>query len=678
MFVIIISLFVNITLSFSLYYFFGINIHIYSLAGITISLGLIIDNSIVMIDHYRHFNNIKVYLALLASTLTTIASLSIAWFLPDSLKLTLLDFAYVIIINLIVSLAVSLWFIPALLSQFPLRSPSLHRVIRRKRYIVRFSELYAFITQFVVKRKGAMIILAILIFGIPVDMLPRKMDKKYVGSEIYNNTIGTDWYHSSAAPVVEKVFGGGLRLFTKYVYEGSQFRKNEETKLYVYAGLPKGGTLKQNNKVMKEIEAYLASFDEVKLFTTNIYSPQSALITIYFTNESIKNNFPYVLKGRLTQKILNFGGMEWNVYGVGNGFHNNIGTPESINYRIILTGYNYDELDRQAQKLKSILKENPRTADVNTNMKYSWRSGKYDYVYTLNPKKDIAALYDVTLPSIFIHMQAFNQLPTPCKTVNIKGKNSELFLVSQKSTKNDLFELKQSIMPYDSVRVNSLISIKKNKVSPDIHKEDQQYIRVVGYQYNGVTKFGERLRKAAIQQLNLQMPLGYNAKSPTFNYWSQKKQKPYHLLLIIFAMVFVIGAVLFESLRQPFSLIAIIPLSFAGVFYTFYLFDLNFDQGGYASFILLAGLVVNSAIYIINDYNSRPQVGVKAYIKAYNHKIIPILLTVISTILGLIPFILLGGDEPFWFAFAAGSIGGLIFSLPVLFFFLPVFLLRKK
>ncbi|MCF8232865.1 MAG: hypothetical protein K9J27_11810 [Bacteroidales bacterium] len=94
--------------------------------------------------------------------------------------------------------------------------------------------------------------------------------------------------------------------------------------------------------------------------------------------------------------------------------------------------------------------------------------------------------------------------------------------------------------------------------------------------------------------------------------------------------------------------------------------------------MLLSGLVVNSAIYIINDFNNKPGKNVKTFVKAYNSKIIPILLTNLSTVLGLIPFLMLGGEQPFWYAFAAGSIGGLIFSLPVLVIFLPAFLLKKK
>jgi multidrug efflux pump subunit AcrB len=65
------------------------------------------------------------------------------------------------------------------------------------------------------------------------------------------------------------------------------------------------------------------------------------------------------------------------------------------------------------------------------------------------------------------------------------------------------------------------------------------------------------------------------------------------------------------------------------------------------------------------------------YVKAYQHKIIPILLTIISTILGLIPFLVAGKNEVFWFSLAAGTIGGLLFSLIGIVFYLPL-LVRLK
>ena len=126
-----------------------------------------------------------------------------------------------------------------------------------------------------------------------------------------------------------------------------------------------------------------------------------------------------------------------------------------------------------------------------------------------------------------------------------------------------------------------------------------------------------------------------------------------------------------------------IPVSFIGVFLTFYLFDFNFDQGGFASFILLSGIVVNAGLYIINDYNNfrrkhNNATGLKLYMKAFNHKIVPIFLTIISTVLGLVPFVWSGQKEVFWFAFAAGAMGGLIFSVVAILIYLPLFLRLKR
>ena len=77
----------------------------------------------------------------------------------------------------------------------------------------------------------------------------------------------------------------------------------------------------------------------------------------------------------------------------------------------------------------------------------------------------------------------------------------------------------------------------------------------------------------------------------------------YLLLLIIIVVIFVICSILFNSLKQPLIIISIIPVSFIGLFLTFYIFNLGFDQGGFAAFILSCGFTVNSAIYLMDEYN---------------------------------------------------------------------------
>ena len=151
----------------------------------------------------------------------------------------------------------------------------------------------------------------------------------------------------------------------------------------------------------------------------------------------------------------------------------------------------------------------------------------------------------------------------------------------------------------------------------------------------------------------------------------------------LIAIIFFTTAILFNSLKQPLAIIFVIPISYIGVFLTFYLFGLNFDQGGFASFVLLCGITVNASIYILNEYNAIRKrypllLPVRAFTKAWNSKILPIFLTVVSTILGFIPFMVGDGKEAFWFPLAAGTIGGLVMSILGIFLFLPIFSLKKQ
>ena len=117
----------------------------------------------------------------------------------------------------------------------------------------------------------------------------------------------------------------------------------------------------------------------------------------------------------------------------------------------------------------------------------------------------------------------------------------------------------------------------------------------------------------------------------------------------------------------------LIPVSFIGLFLTYYLTGVPFGTGGFAAMVLLAGLTVNAGIYVLCQYNNMSCRGVKTYVTSVNHKILPILLTILSTMLGMIPFLIDGHEEqPFWRSLAVGTIGGLSVSVIPLLLFLPL------
>ena len=89
LFIIVVTLAANIFIAFIFYYFLNLEIHLYSLAGITVSLGIIIDTSIIMIDHYGYYRDRKAFIAILAAVMTTVGSLAIVFFLPEQQRVNL-------------------------------------------------------------------------------------------------------------------------------------------------------------------------------------------------------------------------------------------------------------------------------------------------------------------------------------------------------------------------------------------------------------------------------------------------------------------------------------------------------------------------------------------------------------------------------------------------------------
>ena len=107
------------------------------------------------------------------------------------------------------------------------------------------------------------------------------------------------------------------------------------------------------------------------------------------------------------------------------------------------------------------------------------------------------------------------------------------------------------------------------------------------------------------------------------------------------------------------------------------------EESTYFSTLEAVDITVNAAIYILNEYNSLrvryPHAGLlKTYLRAFRIKIIPILLTVMSTVLGFIPFIIGESKESFWFPLAIGTMSGLVISLiATILLILPLLILPK-
>ena len=289
-------------------------------------------------------------------------------------------------------------------------------------------------------------------------------------------------------------------------------------------------------------------------------------------------------------------------------------------------------------------------------------------------------------------MELFNSLNTvfgrdrAVGSIIDEGQVEQIKLSSLQSSQYDVWSLLQAsqIINEKSYKIEQLARMEMGQMPPKIARINQQYRLCVQYEYIGAQQQGTKVQERILESFSNDLPMGYSAKKGN-SWWSWGKEdgRQYLLLALIIVIIYFVSSILFNSLRQAFIIVFIIPVSFIGVFLAFYLFKVNFDQGGFASLILLCGITVNSSIYLVSQFNSirqsRPLLSpIRAYVKAWNIKITPILLTVLSTILGFVPFMIGQKKEAFWFPLSVGTIGGLITSVIGIYLYLSIMVVGKK
>ena len=657
MLVIAVTLAVNLLVSVALYFFLGLQIHIYTLAGVTVSLGIIIDNSIVMIDHYARCGDRKVFPSLLCAVLTTVAALLVILLMPEQEKANLTDFTWVIVINLCVSLAVAYLFVPALLDYFPVavrmpRPKRLRRLARRRAAYGRY-------IRWGVRHRWVYWVALVVLFGIPTCLLPAKFGQE--GREpkhyeaVLNKIVGWRPYADNKS-TIDKILGSSFGLFNKAMARSDFYREPARPQLYVRAGMPEGCTVQQLDEVMRSMENYLAHFEEVDVFETRIRSYDNGTITVWFKPEFEGTWLPSRIKGDVISMATNFGGANWSVSGIDDSYFNNNIVTDSRSYSISLTGYNADELNAYGERLVEYLSENRRVSGPEI-----WGVGWND-----RPRTEFNLRYDFeALSGRGISPYAYySALQSPLYDASVLrlpygGEYVNVRLVSSDKDVLDLWHVNNSAVAVDTdrkMKLSEVGSISKDRTGLPIQKEDQSYRITVRFNFIGSIQLADKVMKEAVDWMNGSvLPLGFRASDDRGGWYYDHKEKYAWLILLVIAIIFVICAVHFNSLRLPLAIILMIPLSFVGLFLAFGVSDFTFDKGGFAAFVMLSGITVNAGIYLVSEWRVNG-----SYLRAFSRKIRPI------------------SREVFWFAFSVGTIAGLFFSVMALALYLPVFVTKSN
>ena len=445
--------------------------------------------------------------------------------------------------------------------------------------------------------------------------------------------------------------------------------------------MPEGCTVQQLNDVVKDMENYLSSIEEIEMFTSRITAGRASLVVKF--DEAIRNSsLPESIKSEVIDKAIDFGGANWQITGLDEEYFSNVIYNTGKSSSIIIKGYNYDKLYQYAQILVDTLTSNKRVKDIEIEtsmLTYSTNRTEYYMDYDL----DRLSLYQVTPEQLFGVLNEKLTESSKAGETLYNGKLYEVSLVSSASSGFDYWSLNNSNVDVNGrqLKFSSFGNIEKRMTGNNIVREDQQYTLSVSFNYMGSTTAAQKLLDRSVKMMNSSiLPVGYSTSLNNFFFGEKELELSLFLIILVIAIIYFICSILFESLLQPLVIVFMIPISFIGVFFAFYLTEASFDQGGFASLIMLSGLVVNAGIYIINQYNiNKRSVNferrnpLKLLVKSYNYKLLPVSLTIIATILGMIPFFIDGKSEVFWYSFALGTTSGLLFSFLTIIFFLPIF-----
>ncbi|MBN2790625.1 MAG: efflux RND transporter permease subunit [Candidatus Delongbacteria bacterium] len=632
--VVIISVALSLLMSGFLLYFANYSLNIVTLSGLILSFGLLVDNSVVVLENIiRLFNEgmdkvrasiegtKEVILPVVSSTLTTLVVFIPFLYMSGERRLYWIPLAVAVGTSLLSSLLVSITFIPILTRIFLTEK---YRNKAMKKVNGSFKGYKKFLTVFINNRKIVLILTGV-------------------------------------------IFYLSYFLFQNYVDQGRRFNWNPENSVYLRIHMPVGSTIDMTEKIIEKFEKRVLEVGGYKSFTTDIY-PTYVSLQVNYTEEQFYSIAPFDMENEMVSMAVNFQGPFISIYNPLNSsssYRSGGTTSKSYNSTLRLKGFSYEGLKEEALKLEKYLLSDRRVSEVDIAATNRWWRSSDMFNYTININRRKLADYDINIRDLVFEILASS---------GSRGRsilfNEEEIEMNIKYSDYDEFNIKDLMdkIIYSQgrgFRVKEIAEIKKFPVMSEIEKEDQSYTRYIRYDYNSSSKQVEQF-KTSIEE-TYPLPAGYEFDTTDDRFMTdEEEEEVMGLLLLAIILVFMVTASLFESLLHPFVIILSIPLSLAGVFLIFLVLGEHFGEDAYMGVILLEGIVVNNSIILIYHINTKRKQGLdlmNAIVLGTSERVRPVLMTSITTILGVLPLIINSDSEKnFWYSFSVTTIGGLTAS----------------
>ena len=632
-----IALPVSVIFTFAFLALNGTSLNLISLMGLSLGVGMLTDNSVVVIDNiYRHMTELKspvmaaaddgtteVTMSVIASSLTTMVVFIPVLFIPGIAREIFRDLSFSIIFSNLAALIVSLTLMPMVASRF---LSNKQNITKEGKIFTAVKEKYLVVINWAVKHRVKTIIIPIVLFVIVV-------------------------------------FGLGRFLKIQFM------PKQDQGRYSVVAELGKGVDIERAEEIGRKIEEIVKANKNTQTYFSLIQNDTVA-VNVEIGKKDTRDESVFEIIDEIRPSVEKIPGIRPNL---SEDFQ--MRSPQrDVEFDIV--GPNLDELKVIGKQVMAHMVKYPGAVDVTSTVD----AGNEEARVVLNREK--IRSYGINPVTVGQTISYFVLGGDRGDTLTVKTGTEEIDVLirlpkDKRKDVSDLSNLNIKIGNGQFVKLSDLATIEMAEGSPEINKTDRIYSVTVSANDGGVGL--ANIQSEMLKAFNEQNPassISYKWGGDSENLADASTQLGAALAISIF-LIYALLASQFENFVFPIIIIGSIPLALIGVVIGLLVTNQPIDVMVMIGIIMLAGVVVNNAIVLIDFIKMTRERGSDretAVIESCRTRLRPILMTTMTTVFGMLPLAMgMGEGSEIYRGMAITTMFGLSFSTLLTLVVIPIF-----
>ncbi len=659
--IIVITIPVSLIASFIYLFATGNTLNIVSLSALSISIGMVVDDAIVVLENVTthiergadpkqaavHGTN-EVAVSVIASTLTLIAVFFPLTMVTGMTGVLFRQLGWMVTIMMIISTACALSLTPMLCSLWLKRNPKHSKFYEKfympiERALDRFDNGYARLLAFVVGHKTGTIIVCMGIFVGSLFLM------KFVGTEFFptqdNSRIGVS---------IELPIGTRVEIAQEVTQRLDSLWRTKYKNEILVSNYTVGPASSDN------------TFASLSDNGSHIVSMNIRLVDPGDRDRNIRE-IADDMRRDIAEQFPEFKKAQVNV---GGGRGQGMGGQSTVDFEIY--GYDFTETDSVARQLAELLKGIPGTADINISR------SDYQPEYQVDFDREKLALYGLNMQTVAYYLR--NRINgATASQFREDGEEYDIKVMYDPDRRTQISDI-ENIVIYSStgqpVRLKELGTVVERYTPPTIERKDRERLITVSTVVDGVP-LSDVVSAAQAGIDNMHLPSNISiGLAGSFEDQQDSFSDLLMLGVLIIVLVYIVMAAQFESFTYPGIIMTSLLFAFSGVFIILWLTGHTLNVMSMIGAIMLIGIVVKNGIVLI-DYislNRERGMGIRrAVIDGGRSRLRPVVMTTLTTILGMVPMACGTGEgAEMWRPMGTAVIGGLTFSTILTLLFVPV------